>query len=75
MANIDEDDGGSAMFMKISGKNSYSCVSKASYNGVVYGTTQKTISDMSDCNSKPWRVEAGDSMVMTAEYDLKSHPL
>jgi hypothetical protein len=68
-------DGGSAMFMRISGKNSYSCVSRATYGGVVRGTNAKTISDMSDCNTKPWRVEAGDSMTMTAEYDLKSHPL
>jgi len=68
-------DGGSAMFMRISGKNSYTCVSRATYGGTVHGTNQKTISDMSDCNSKPWRVEAGDSMVMTAEYDLKNHPV
>jgi len=68
-------DGGSAMFMKISGKHSYTCVSRATYGGTVRGTSAKTISDMSDCNAKPWRVEAGDSLTMTAEYDLKSHPL
>jgi hypothetical protein len=68
-------DGGSAMFLKIHGKNSFNCVSRATYGGVVHGTNQKTISDMSDCNSKPLRVEAGDTMTMTAEYDLKSHPL
>jgi len=66
-------DGGSAMFMKITGKNKYDCVSRATYGGMLHGTTEKTISDMSDCNPKPWRIEAGDTMVMTAEYDLKSH--
>ncbi|KAF2399025.1 hypothetical protein EJ06DRAFT_66004 [Trichodelitschia bisporula] len=69
-------DGGSAMYMRISGKNSYSCVSRATYGHTVGGEGgQATISDMSDCNSKPWRIESGDSMTMTAEYDLKSHPL
>jgi len=68
-------DGGSAMYMRISGKNSHSCVSRATYGGVVHGTNQKTISDMSDCNAKPFRIESGDSLTMTAEYDLKSHPL
>jgi hypothetical protein len=68
-------DGGSAMFMRINGKNSHTCVSRATYGGTVRGTSAKTISDMSDCNAKPWRVEPGDSMTMTAEYDLKSHPL
>ena len=74
-ANSYEDDGGSAMFLRINGKNKYNCVSRAKYEGTMPGTNRKTISDMTDCNAKPWRVEAGDSMVMTAEYDLKSHPL
>lgn len=68
-------DGGSAMYMRISGKNSHTCVSRATYAGQVGGTGAATISDMSDCNAKPWRIDVGDSMVMTAEYDLKSHPL
>jgi len=67
-------DGGSAMFMTINGKNKYNCVSRATYGGTVHGTNTKTISDMSDCNAKPWRIEPGDTMTMTAEYDLKSHP-
>lgn len=63
------------MYMNIRGKNAYTCVSRATYGGVVHGTNQKTISDMSDCNPRPWRIENGDSMTMVAEYDLKSHPL
>jgi hypothetical protein len=62
------------MYMTISGKNSHQCVSRASYENHIGGTGAATISDMSDCNSKPWRIDAGDSMVLTAEYDMKNHP-
>jgi hypothetical protein len=37
--------------------------------------TLSTFPYTSDCNPKPWRGEAGDSMTMIAQYDLKSHPL
>ncbi|KAF2431673.1 hypothetical protein EJ08DRAFT_659685 [Tothia fuscella] len=68
-------DGGNAMYMTINGKNKYTCVSKATYETHTGGGTgSPTISDMSDCNSKPWKIDAGDEMVMTAEYDMKNHP-
>jgi hypothetical protein len=51
------------------------CVSRATYGGTMHGTNQKTISDMADCNPRPWRVQAGDVMQMTAQYDLAKHPL
>jgi hypothetical protein len=63
------------MYMKITGKNNYNCVSRATYGGIVHGTNHKTISDMADCNNRPWRVQAGDVMQMTAQYDLAKHPL
>jgi hypothetical protein len=71
----EKDDGGEAMFMKITGKNNYNCVSRATYGGIVHGTNQKTISDMNDCNPRPWKVEAGDVLHMTAQYDLAKHSL
>ena len=63
------------MYLKISGTTNYECVSKATYGGVIHGSTTPTISDMSDCNKSPIKVHVGDRMFMTAEYDLKSHPL
>jgi hypothetical protein len=68
-------DGGSAMYLKISGKTNFNCISKATYGGKIHGTDAETISDMSDCNKAPIKVNQGDTMTMTAEYDLKSHPL
>lgn len=68
-------DGGSAMYMTIAGKNRYNCVSTATYGHTVGSTGEATISDMSDCNHEPWRIDSGDTMRMTAEYDLKKHPL
>jgi hypothetical protein len=66
-------DGGVAMFMKIGGKHNYNCVSRATYGSTVGGSGQKTISDMSECQNMPVRVDIGDTMRLTAEYDLKSH--
>jgi hypothetical protein len=65
------------MYMQISrgGSPVFSCVSKATYGGKIHGTDAETISDMSDCNKKPVEVRKGDSMMMSAEYDLKAHPL
>lgn len=62
------------MYMTISGKNKNQCVSRASYESQIGGSGAKTISDMTDCNKSPWKIEAGDTMVMTAEYDMKNHP-
>lgn len=74
-------DGGVAMHMKITRKSGgvFSCSSRATYGGQIatgggHGHGE-TISDMTNCNDKPVKISAGDSMVMTSEYDLKAHPL
>jgi len=68
-------DGGVAMYMRITGKNAFNCVSKATYGGKLHGSSAETISDMTDCNPGPVKVSVGDTMYMTAEYDIKAHPL
>jgi len=69
-------DGGTNMFLKISGKTNFQCVSKASYglHKGNKGAETSGIVDMSDCNKEPVKITAGDTMVMTAEYDLRAHP-
>jgi hypothetical protein len=67
--------------MKINRKSGglFQCSSRATYGGSIAGGGGhghgETISDMTNCNDKPVKVKAGDTMVMISEYDLKAHPL
>lgn len=65
------------MYMRVNRKagGTFTCVSKASYGSKIAGAKTATIQGMTDCNKQPVAVSQGDSMVMTAEYDLKAHPL
>lgn len=75
-------DGGVAMDLFVNGK--FICKSEAEYGtraeggaGHGHGDSQagiKTISNMSTCKG-PWPVKKGDYVTLTAEYDLKKHPL
>jgi hypothetical protein len=75
-------DGGVAMHLKINRKTGgpFQCSSRATYGGNIASGNGghghgETISDMTNCNDKPVKVKAGDTMTMTSEYDLKAHPL
>jgi hypothetical protein len=77
--------GGVAMHLKVNRKTggTYTCSSHAIYGGKLAGggghshggEGAETITDMENCNPHPIKVSAGDTMVMTSEYNLKDHPL
>jgi hypothetical protein len=76
-------DGGVAMHLAVNRKvgGTYKCTSKAIYGGkLATGAASghghaDTIADMQNCNPHPIKVSTGDTMVMTAEYNLAAHPL
>lgn len=53
----------------------YTCASRAQYGGKIKGGTTETITNVSDCNKDTINVKKGEQMIMTAEYDLKTHSL
>jgi hypothetical protein len=80
------DDGGVAMHLKVNRKEggAYTCSSHAVYGGKLAAGAASgghghgggdTIQNMENCNPHPIKVAAGDTMIMTSEYNLAAHPL